>query len=95
MIGYSNTEQLLGDTIQEFHKNHETCIQKDEVLDGLLEGKLNSGEDEKMCREHKAIATALSMMLQEIEMETWEEAEPTLPDFTDEDVVKTFHPSVQ
>lgn len=56
----------------------------------MLKGEMSYMEAEKKSLELKAVARVKEAMCSEMELDTWEEVESTIPEFAKVDVLKTF-----
>lgn len=63
---------------------------KEELLDAMLAGEMGYVEAERESAEVKAITRLKEAMCSEVELDTWEEVEATIPEFAKVDVLKTF-----
>ncbi len=59
-------------------------------MHALSDGNISYMEAEKKSVELKAMARVKEAMCSEMELDTWEEVEAIIPEFTKVDVLKTF-----
>lgn len=64
---------------------------KEQLLDELLNGSICFCEAEERSRRVKSLGAAKATLLDEVDIETWEEAERTIPSFAKEDVLSKYH----
>lgn len=63
---------------------------KQQVLDDLLDRSISFVEAEGRSMELKAVASAKVALLAEVELDNWEEAKTTIPEFTNEGILSNF-----
>lgn len=59
-------------------------------MNGMLDGELSYVEVEQKSVELKAVGRVKEAICSKVELDTWEEVEATIPEFTKVDVLKTF-----
>ena len=64
--------------------------EKEDVLRQLLEGGITFADAEMNCDRLKAVAAAKVALMREVELETWEEVEASIPEFAKIDELAKF-----